>query len=102
MSRGWSLSAGATGEGIVDGKREFDCMIRPFLRLAEDEEITPDTRLRDLGLDSLREIELLFAIEDAYGFTVPDDRLTESAFATYGNLLTMVLELRGQAGGDAA
>lgn len=38
-------------------------------------EVHPDTRFDDLGLDSVDRLELLVAIEDAYGVALPDEQL---------------------------
>jgi acyl carrier protein len=73
---------------------QFVTLLRPFLKYAGDQEITPDSRLRDLGLDSMRAIELLFALEDAYDVVVPDEKLVEDTFETAGSLWTMIEELR--------
>ena len=41
---------------------------------AEAEEITPDTNImEDLNADSLDVVELLMAIEETFGVTVPDE-----------------------------
>jgi acyl carrier protein len=76
---------------------EFVAMLRPFLKYAGDAEITPESRLRDLGLDSMQEIQLLFAIEDTYGVTVPDDKLVDSSFETCGALWSMIQDLNAAA-----
>jgi acyl carrier protein len=73
---------------------QFVTLLRPFLKYAGDKEITPDSRLRDLGLDSMRAIELLFALEDAYDVVVPDEKLVEETFETCDSLWTMIQELR--------
>ena len=73
---------------------EFVALVRPFLRFAGDQELTPALRLRDLGLDSMRAIEMLFALEDAYGVIVPDEKLVEGNFETFSSLWTMIEELR--------
>jgi len=73
---------------------QFVTLLRPFLKYAGDQEITPDSRLRDLGLDSMRAIELLFALEDAYDVVVPDEKLVEDTFETCESLWTMIEELR--------
>ena len=73
---------------------QFVTLLRPFLKYAGDQEITPDSRLRDLGLDSMRAIELLFALEDAYDVVVPDEKLVEDTFETCDSLWTMIEELR--------
>ena len=41
---------------------------------AEADEITPDTNImEDLGADSLDIVELLMAVEESFGVTVPDE-----------------------------
>lgn len=73
----------------------FAQTLRPFLKYAGDQELTADSRLRDLGLDSMQAIELLFAIEDEYGVTLPDDKLVDATFETAGRLWSEVAKLRG-------
>lgn len=65
----------------------FTALLRPFLTHAGDETvIAPDTDLRRLGVDSMQAIELLFAIEDTFGISLPDDELNDATFATAGSL----------------
>lgn len=71
---------------------QFAELLRPFLKLVGDHEITADSRLHDLGLDSMRAIELLFAVEDTYGVSLPDDKLVDATFKTAGSLWTVVAE----------
>lgn len=78
---------------------EFVDLLRPFLKYAGDEEITERSRLRDLGLDSMREIELLFAVEEAFGVVLPDEMLVDSTFDTGGDLWSAIETLRVAAGG---
>lgn len=72
---------------------EFVALVTRHLRYAGAGAVTAHSRLRDLGLDSMRSIELLFAVEDAYGVTIPDERLTDATFETAGNLWTVLQEL---------
>lgn len=72
---------------------DFIVLLRPFLRYADGRQITPDAVLRDLGLDSMREIELLFAIEDTYGVTMPDEVLTDTTFSTAGQLWAAIEQI---------
>jgi acyl carrier protein len=71
----------------------FTEMLRPFLKFAGDQEIRSDSRLRDLGLDSMQAIELLFAIEDTFDVSLADDQLTDATFETAGALWHVVEEL---------
>ncbi|MFJ9824218.1 phosphopantetheine-binding protein [Streptomyces sp. NPDC101160] len=80
---------------------EFEGMLRPFLKYVGEQELTAESRLRELGLDSMQEIELLFAIEDTFGVQLPDELLTETTFATAGNLWQAISDLDGAADGAA-
>jgi acyl carrier protein len=73
---------------------EFVALLRPYLKYAGDRDISGESRLRDLGLDSRLAIELLFAVEDAYGVVIPDERLTDATFETCRSLWSVVEELR--------
>lgn len=57
---------------------DFQAFITPFL-----EDVPPaqglDTRIADLGIDSLSVLEMLQAIEDEYGVTVDPDHLNEES-----------------------
>lgn len=72
---------------------EFVALLRPYLKYAGDQEISADAKLRDLGLDSLRAIELLFAVEDAFDVVIPDEQLTDATFETPGSLWTVIEKL---------
>lgn len=61
-------------------------LIRSYLPLLGDAPLTEDTRLRDYGLDSMQAVNLLFAIEDDLGVSMPDEYLNETTFATAGSL----------------
>jgi acyl carrier protein len=74
-------------------------LLKPFLPYMTEQAITEQSRLRDLGLTSMKEIELLFAVEDAYGVQVPDEKLTDGTFETSGQLWNVISELRAETGG---
>ena len=69
---------------------DFPSVLRPFLKYAGDAPITAGSSLRDLGLDSMRAIELLFVVEDTYQVSLPDEVLDDATFATAGSLWTVV------------
>jgi acyl carrier protein len=71
----------------------FPGLLRPFLKFAGTRPLTADADLHELGLDSMRAIELLFAIEDTYGVTMPDEQLTDATFATAGSLWAAIASL---------
>ncbi|WP_329066104.1 acyl carrier protein [Streptomyces sp. NBC_01429] len=68
----------------------FTELLTPFLKFLGDREIAPDAPLRELGLDSMQAIELLFAIEDTFGVTLPDDDMNDETFATARSLWAVV------------
>ncbi|MFF5029770.1 phosphopantetheine-binding protein [Streptomyces collinus] len=64
----------------------FQNVLRDHLPRLQQQPLTDDTRLRDAGLDSMKSVDLLFAIEDELGVSLPDDDLNEETFATAGSL----------------
>ena len=54
-------------------------LLAKYLNIAV-ETVGEDSRLEDLGLDSLGALELVFEIEEAFKVSVPDDRVR--AFTT--------------------
>ncbi|MFC0105800.1 acyl carrier protein [Kibdelosporangium aridum] len=64
----------------------FTRLLKPFLQYLHGQEITADSQLRALGLDSMKSIELLFAIEDEFGVSLPDEDLNDDTFTTAGSL----------------
>ncbi|WEH37231.1 acyl carrier protein [Streptomyces sp. AM 4-1-1] len=76
-------SASSSADGLSD---RFTGTLRPFLKFQGDEPLTPGSNLRTLGLDSMQAIELLFAIEDTFEVTLPEEAMNDTTFATAGNL----------------
>jgi acyl carrier protein len=67
----------------ADWTPTFERVMRANLRLlADDEELDPHVPLSDLGLDSMRTIQLMLELEAAFGVTFPDESLTPETFAT--------------------
>jgi acyl carrier protein len=50
-----------------------------------------ETPLAEAGIDSLDSLTILFAIEERFGISVPDDRAR--AMTTFGDMTTIVEEL---------
>nr|WP_239116079.1 phosphopantetheine-binding protein [Streptomyces sp. SID8499] len=65
-------------------------MLTPFLPNLGDRSLTEDSRLHDLGMNSMKAIDLLFAIEDGLGVSLPDEDLNDTTFATAGSLWAAV------------
>lgn len=53
----------------------------------DPDQLTPDARLEDIGIDSIGVAELLFSIEDAFGLKLPDVPLD---LATFGDVVRYV------------
>ncbi len=69
----------------------FINLIKGLLRF-DDEPITAESNLFDLGLDSMRAVELLFLIEDTYDITLTDEQLSDESFRTAGSLWAVVAQ----------
>jgi acyl carrier protein len=82
--------------------QDFAALLLHYLKLAGAADLTPDAELRALGLDSMRAVELLFAVEDAYAVVIPDERLTDETFATVGSLWAVVEAAAGATTGRPA
>ena len=72
----------------------FIALLRPFLRYGEGATLHADERLRDLGLDSMHAVELLFAVEDEYDVVIADEDLTDETFATPHSLWAVIERAR--------
>jgi acyl carrier protein len=53
-----------------------------------DDKLTAETALADAGIDSLDALTILFAIEEEFKITIPDDRAR--AMKTFGDMVTAV------------
>jgi acyl carrier protein len=65
-------------------------LLKEFVKARVDnppENITPDSKLVDIGIDSLNLIELLFEAEDKFGVRFPNDSAQPE---TVGQLLDML------------
>ncbi|MER6951907.1 phosphopantetheine-binding protein [Nonomuraea sp. NPDC000554] len=61
----------------------FEEILRGHLHfLPDDEKLQEDINLMDFGLDSLGIVQLLAALEDAYGVRFRDEALTLETFQT--------------------
>ena len=56
-----------------------------------DGALTSETVLADAGIDSLDALTILFAIEEEFHISIPDDRAR--AMKTFGDLVDIVVDL---------
>ncbi len=81
----------------------FEAVLRPRLTyLADDAELSPDASLRELGLDSMQAVELVFDLEDALDVQLPDEAMTAETFETAASLWTALTAARDQTGVGAS
>jgi acyl carrier protein len=57
-----------------------------------DDKLTPETVLAEAGIDSLDALTILFAIEEEFGISIPDDRAKR--IRTFGDMIDVVEELK--------
>jgi len=54
------------------------------------EELTPETTLEHLGIDSLDKIEFMFDIEDEFAIKIPDEDFKATALTTIQDIIDAV------------
>lgn len=76
---------------MSENEERLLALLRPFLRLLPaGEPLSMSADLGKLGLDSLQSIDLLMELEQAFGITIPDEKITVESFATPANVLALV------------
>ncbi|HEX2832239.1 MAG TPA: phosphopantetheine-binding protein [Thermoanaerobaculia bacterium] len=55
--------------------------------------LKPETTLAAAGIDSLDSLTILFAIEEQFHISIPDDRAR--AMVTFGDMIAIVADLAG-------
>ncbi len=75
----------------MSSEERLIALLRPFLRLLPADAALPmDAELGRLGLDSLQSIDLLMALEQEFGVTIPDEKITVESFTTPAHVLALV------------
>ena len=71
---------------IFEKIKEAICKVQPGV---DESKIVPNALLRDdLEIDSLSQVELALAIEDALGLALPDEELAK--LATVGDVVSLI------------
>jgi acyl carrier protein len=78
------VTRGEIEEKLVAIIRQEKTTIAPEL-------IKPETPLAEAGIDSLDSLTILFAIEEQFHISIPDDRAR--AITTFGDLINVVQDL---------
>jgi acyl carrier protein len=85
---------------MQDYKDEIRSLVAQIGEVGVDK-IGDETHLsNDLGLDSLRALELMVALEDKFKIRVPEEQL--GRFTNVSSLTELVIELQAQNGSTAA
>lgn len=67
--------------------KKLERIVRESLDSSKGKEITPSTRLREeLGMDSLDEYELIFALEEHLGIIIPENDKYLSTIETFQDI----------------
>ena len=75
----------------------FVALLRSHLPLLDGGPVTGDARLRDLGMDSIRAVDLLIGIESTFDISLPEAYLTDETFLSVETLWRAVASVRGVA-----
>ena len=73
-----------------DIARKLVEIVRKEKQVADDK-LTESTPLADAGIDSLDSLTILFAIEEDFHISIPDDKAR--AIKTFGDMIDVVQEL---------
>jgi acyl carrier protein len=52
--------------------------------------LDPEANLVDLGIDSLRLVELIISLEDSFDMLIPDEEMLAENFRTVGTIAALV------------
>lgn len=95
----WTIEDARTQPSANEWDEQFESLLRPRLPfLAADEPLNPDLDLRVCGLDSLGVVDLLVALESAYGVRLSEEAMSMDTFTTPGvlwNTLSKVHRVTG-------
>ncbi|MEV4158068.1 phosphopantetheine-binding protein [Nocardia salmonicida] len=55
-------------------------------------DVSPDDHLAAYGLNSMKVVEVLFALEDAFGIAIDEDDVGEETFESVGSIVSFLTE----------
>jgi acyl carrier protein len=84
-----NLAAGARGMAMIDDKLR-KILGSHVLDAGTVDHLRPDDELVEIGIDSLRLVELILDLEDAYQIVIPDEDMVPENFATVGAVAALV------------
>lgn len=60
--------------------------------LSIDSQIGSHTNIQDIGMDSLDIVNLLFAVQEAFGVEIPDEAIEEEGLQELGKMVAYIQE----------
>ena len=75
------------GDMVIDKVKE---LVAEQLGISKDTIKAESNIIEDLGADSLDVIEMLMTLEDEYGITIPDDKISQ--IKTIGQIVELIEE----------
>jgi acyl carrier protein len=76
---------------MTDRHDEFLRVLLGHLGAVENvDQIVPGANLRTLGLNSMRAVDLVMDLEEAFDFTFPDEAFVDEVFATADTIWAVV------------
>jgi acyl carrier protein len=87
-----TAQSGRTGDTLSATVRD---LVARQLPGATGAGLSPDLPLREAGLDSLRTVATLVAIEDEFGLQLPDELITPETFHSLRTLTAAVASVAG-------
>ncbi len=81
-------------------KNEIYRIVRELLSVADDADLSDDTPLADMGLDSMLFIELVVQTEAIFGIEIPDEYLMMPLLDTISKISAVVEFLKASGHAD--
>jgi acyl carrier protein len=79
---------------MIDTDTKVQSVLRDHLPdMPTESPLHPDDKLMDLGIDSLRLVELILGLEESFQIVIPDEEMIADNFSTVGSVSVLVNRL---------
>ena len=72
---------------------KIEDLIKIAENFTEQHPVLPESNLKDLGINSIKCIEMLVEIEDLYGVEFPEDQVKEELFVNVQNIFNTLTRI---------
>ena len=72
---------------------KIEDLIKIAENFTEQDPVLPESNLKDLGINSIKCIEMLVEIEDLYGVEFPEDEVKEELFVNVQNIFNTLTRI---------